>query len=153
MQLEILKRDQLDYVFQSLSIIAAIPVVFLQPVKSWALSQFSFTDSFYNGKLGLLIQILIVLATFVCYILIRKLKDNGTGKTAKNTENPWQNKVYKNPIGKKVTDVFLAKKGTKEYRKTSKLLKEAASHLKMEWLYVNRITITIGVFLVSLILF
>ena len=153
MQMEILKRDQLDYVFQSLSVIAAIPVLFIQPVKSWALSQFSFTDSFYNGKLGLIVQILLILITFVCYILIRKLKDNGTGKVAKNTENPWQSKLYKNFWGKKIVDVFLPKKGTKEYRKISNLLKDSASHLKMEWLYINRISITIVVFFVSLILF
>lgn len=152
MQLEILKRDQLDYVFQSLSVIAAIPVLFLQPIKSWALSQFSFTDSFYNGKLGLIIQIAIVLITFVCYILIRKLKDNGTGKTVKNVENPWQNKVYKNSIGKKIVDVFLPRRGTKEYRKITNLLKDSASKSKMEWLYVNRISITILTFFVSLLL-
>ena len=153
MQLEILKRDQLDYVFQSLSVIAAIPVLLIQPVKSWALSSFSFTDSFYNGKVGLIVQILMVIITFVCYILIRKLKDNGTGKNGKNTENPWQNKVYKNFIGRKIVDVFLPKKGTKEFRKVSNLLKDSASYLKMEWLYVNRITITIIVFIASMIFF
>ena len=153
MQLEILKRDKLDYVFQSLSIIAAVPVVFIQPIKSWALSQFSFTDTFYNGKTGLLIQIMIVFITFVSYILIRKLKDNGTGKTAKNIENPWQNKIYKNPVGKRIVDVFLPKKGTKEYRKIGKLLKDSASQSKMEWLYINRIATFILVFIASLILF
>ncbi len=153
MQLEILKRDKLDYVFQSLSIIAALPVVCIQPIKNWALSQFSFTDSFYNGKLGLIVQILIIMITFVCYILIRKLKDNGTSKSNVNTENPWQNKVYKNIIGKKIIDVFLPKKGTKEYRKTTELLKQSASKLKMEWLYVNKVCITILVFIVSLTLF
>ena len=78
MQLEILKRDKLDYVFQSLSVIAAVPVLALGMIKSWATSQFSFTDSFYNGKGGLIVQVLIILITFICYVLIRKLKDNGT---------------------------------------------------------------------------
>lgn len=153
MQLEILKRDKLDYVFQSLSVIAAVPVVCIQPIKDWSLSQFSFTDVFYDGKLGLIAQILIVIITFVCYILIRKLKDNGTGKSTQNTENPWQSKVYKNKIGKKIVDVFLPKKGTKEYRKITNLLKDSASKLKMEWLYVNRLSITVLAFVVSLLLF
>ena len=77
MQLEILKRDKLNYTFQSLSIISIIPMVMLEPLKSWALSNFSFTKSFYNGKLGMIVQIIILLVTFICYILIRKLKDNG----------------------------------------------------------------------------
>ena len=33
MQLEILKRDKLDYVFQSLSVIAIVPMLFLEPIK------------------------------------------------------------------------------------------------------------------------
>lgn len=153
MQLEILKRDKLDYVFQSLSVIAAVPVLFLGPVKSWALSQFSFTSSFYEGKTGLIVQILIILITFICYVLIRKLKDNGTGKSGQNLENPWQNKIYKTVIGKKIVDVFLPKKGTKEYRKISTLLKDSASKLKMEWMYINRMCICVLTFFVSLILF
>ncbi len=68
-------------------------------------------------------------------------------------ENPWQAKVYKNPIGKKIVDAFLPKKGTKEYLKVQKLLKDSASNLKMEWLYINRIAIAIVTFIVSLLLF
>ena len=102
MQLEILKRDKLDYTFQSLSIISIVPILALQPIKSWAISQFSFTAGFYNGKTGFITQILIMLLTFVCYLLIGKLKDNGsTSVNTKNTENPWQEKLYKIPLVKK----------------------------------------------------
>ena len=31
--------------------------------------------TFYNGKLGLIMQILIVVMTFICYLLVRKVKD------------------------------------------------------------------------------
>ena len=57
MQIEILKRDKLDYVFQSLAVIAVLPVLFIEILKNWAISNFSFTSSFYNGKLGLIMQI------------------------------------------------------------------------------------------------
>ena len=90
MQLEILKRDKLNYVFQSLSVIAIAPVLMLEPLKNWAVSNFSFTASWYNGKPGMIVQILILLITFVSYILVRKLKDNGsTALNTKNAENPW----------------------------------------------------------------
>jgi hypothetical protein len=52
MQIEILKRDKLNYVFQSLSIISILPVLLLEPLKNWCLSNFSFTGEFYNGKMG-----------------------------------------------------------------------------------------------------
>ena len=152
LQLEILKRDKLDYVFQSLAVIAALPILFLEPVKKWAVSQFSFTNSFYSGKLGLIVQILIILVTFVCYVLVRKLKDNGE-KVDVRSENPWQAKVYNNPIGRKIVDLVLPKPGSMEHRKTSDLLKMAASKIKIEWLYVNRIFITIMTLIVSFLFF
>lgn len=154
MQIEILKRDKLDYVFQSLSVISIVPILFLEPVKNWALSQFSFTGDFYNGKGGLIVQTLILVLTFVCYLLIRKVKDTSeTNAKMKNTENPWQAKLYKNRAIKKIVDMFMPKKGTKDERKIAKLLKDAASKLKIEWLYVNRITITIVTCIVSIFMF
>ncbi len=150
MQLEILKRDKLDYVFQSLSMIAAAPILFLDVMKNWAISQFAFTRQFYNGTGGFLAQIAIVILTILCYIFVRSLKDNGNVNTARNAENPWQKKLYdKKPI-KAFIDYIMPKDGTKEYKKVVGLLKDNASKLKMEWLYINRVTCTIIAFVVSM---
>ncbi len=154
MQLEILKRDKLNYTFQSLSIISIIPMVMLEPLKSWALSNFSFTKSFYNGKLGMIVQIIILLVTFICYILIRKLKDNGAVNIKlENNQNPWQAKLYNIKPIKKFVDLFIPKDGTRERRKIKDALKAAASKQKIEWLYINRLTLTVVVFIVSIIMF
>ncbi len=154
MQLEILKRDKLNYVFQSLSMISIAPVLLLEPLKNWAVSNFSFVADWYEGKAGMIVQILILIIAFASYVLIRKLKDNGsTGMNAKNTENPWQARLYKKVPIKKVVDLFIPKVGTKEYRKVQQNLKDAASPLKMEWLYINRITMAIVTCFVSIILF
>ncbi len=154
MQLEILKRDKLNYTFQSLSIISIVPMVMLEPLKSWALSNFSFTKSFYNGKLGMIVQIIVLLVTFICYILIRKLKDNGAVNIKlQNNQNPWQAKLYKMKPVKKFVDLFIPKDGTKERRKIKQALKDAASKQKIEWLYINRLTLTVVVFVASIIMF
>ena len=154
MQLEILKRDKLNYVFQSLSVISIAPVLLLEPLKSWAISNFSFTASWYEGKPGMIVQIIILILTFVSYILVRKLKDNGsTDMNTKNTENPWQEKLYKKKPIKKIVDLFIPKDGTKEYRKVNQLLKDSASSLKMRWLYINRISLAIVTFIASIIIF
>lgn len=154
MQIEILKRDKIDYVFQSLSIISIVPVLGLEPLKSWSISNFAFTAPFYSGKGGMMVQIAVIFLTIICYLLLRKIKNNGsTDKSTQNTQNPWQAKVYKNPIGKRIVNLFLPKKGTKEYINTLKLLKDSASKLKMEWLYVNRISIGILTFIISIFLF
>lgn len=153
-QLEILKRDKLNYVFQSLSVISIAPVLLLEPLKNWAISNFSFTSNWYLGKAGMIVQILILIITFLSYVLVRKLKDNGsTAMNTKNTENPWQEKLYKKKPIKKIVDLFIPKEGTKEYRKVQQLLKDAASSQKMEWLYVNRITLAIVTFIASILIF
>lgn len=154
MQLEILKRDKLNYVFQSLSIISIIPMLFLEPIKNWAMDQFSFTAPFYQGKQGLVVQMLVLIITFVCYILTRKLKDNGSVNTdMKNTENPWQAKLYKIKFVKNFIDLFMPKEGTKDFRKFKQHMKEAATKQKMEWIFINRIALTVLVFIVSVAFF
>ena len=152
MQIEILKRDKLDYVFQSLSVIAILPILFIETLKNWSLSNFSFTSSFYNGKLGFIIQIAIVALTFICYLLIRKVKDTTSNNNVKDAQNPWQQKLYKIPPIKKFVDLFMPKKGTKDYKKITNLLKDAASKDKMEWIYVSKISLAILVFILSLFL-
>ena len=147
MQLEILKRDKLDYVFQSLSVISIVPMLFLETIKNWSVDQFSFTKSFYMGKQGMIVQILVIVLTFICYTLTRKLKDNGSVNTkTQNTENPWQEKLYRKKPIKKFVDLFMPKEGTKD------LLKDAASPLKLSWVYVNRIVLFIVVFIASIII-
>ena len=154
MQIEILKRDKLNYVFRSLSFISIAPVLLLEPIKNWAVSNFSFVKNWYFGKSGMIVQILILVITFISYILVRKLKDNGSvNMDTKNTENPWQAKLYKNKIAKKIINLFLPKKGSKEYKKVKQLLTDAASSLKMEWVYINRIAIACITFVASIFIF
>ena len=154
MQLEILKRDKLNYVFQSLSMISIVPILGLEPIKNWAIDSFNFVSPFYLGKEGLTVQILILIATFICYILTRKLKDNGsTNMNTKNTENTRQEKLYRIPLIKKIVDLFIPKEGTKEARKLKTDMKNAASKDKVQWLYINRITLCIVGFILSLTFF
>ena len=153
MQLEILKRDKLDYVFQSLSVISILPLLALEPIKNWAVSQFSFTSSFYLGKQGMIVQILIVILTFLCYTLTRKLKDNGSTTIDTRPTNPWQEKIYKLPVIKQLVDCFIPKDGTKERRRLTNLIKDSATKDKIQWIYVSRILLTIVAFAGSLIVF
>ncbi len=153
MQMEILKRDKLNYKFQSLSVISIVPTLFLDVLKKWAVSQFSFTNSFYSGKSGFIVQIAILVLTFVGFILVRKIKDNNPANNTVNTQNPWQEKLYNIPVIKKVVDLFIPKKGTKDYRKLVELLKKAASKQKMEWLYINKMCLAVVVGVVSLFMY
>ena len=150
MQLEILKRDKLNYVFQSLSVIAIAPTILLEPIRKWAISNFSFTKSFYDGKQGMYMQILIMVVTFICYILIRKLKDNGSTKITENNQNPWEEKLYKKKPIKRMVDLVMPIEGTKEFRKVQKQIKDAGSKKKIRWLYIDKLVAYILTFVVSI---
>ena len=150
MQLEILKRDKLNYVFQSLSFIAIAPTILLEPIRKWAISNFSFTKSFYDGKQGMYVQILIMVVTFICYILIRKLKDNGSTKITENNQNPWEEKLYKKKPIKRMVDLVMPIEGTKEFRKVQKQIKDAGSKKKIRWLYIDKIVVAIIAFVASI---
>lgn len=153
MQLEILKRDKLDYVFQSLSIIAIIPVLCMAPLKNWAISNFGFTAQFYEGKLGLMVQIALVILTFICYFLTRKIKDTGGIKMEFKDQNKvWQVKLYQKPIIKKALDLIIPKKNTKERRKLTQLMKDAATKQKIETLYVNKVLICVVAMIITLLI-
>ena len=154
MQLEILKRDKLDYVFQSLSIIAIVPILFMAPLKSWSVNNFSFTSQFYDGKGGLMIQIALIILTFVSYYLVRKIKDTGSIKADFKDQNKvWQMKLYNKPIIKKIMDLIIPKKNTKENRKVKELLKESASKQTLETLYVNKVILFFITAILMVILF
>ena len=154
MQMEILKRDRLDYVFQSLSVIAIVPVLLMAPLKSWAVNNFDFTAQFYQGKGGLYVQILMVVITFVCYYLTRKIKDTGSLKVDfKDQKNVWQMKLYNKKYVKKFMDLIIPKKNTKDYRVLKLLMKESATKQRMETLYVNKVLLFMTVTILSIALF
>ena len=102
----------------------------------------------------MIVQVLIVILTVVSYIMTRKLKDNGgTQVNIATNDHPWQEKVYEKPLLKQVVNAFVPKKGTKDYRKMQKLMKDSASKAKMEWIYVNRIFLAIVTVIISIIFF
>ncbi len=154
LQLEILKRQKLDYYFKSLSNIALAPILFIIPLKNWAESNFASTVKFYEGKGGYAMQVFMLVLIFACYALLKKIKDNGdTARFRIRKDNPWQEKLYHIPVFEQLIDKLMPKAGKKEYVKIRKLLKDSASPQKMEWFYVNRVACAVLGFVVSLVLF
>ena len=100
----------------------------------------------------MIVQILLIVTTMVSYVFVRKLKDNAKVESVNLTSNPWQNKLYNKPLIKKFVDLFIPKKKTKEYRTKIKLLKDSASKMKLEWMYVNKITLFMAAALITILI-
>ena len=154
LQLEILKRDKLDYLFKSLTYIAVAPILLIHPLKNWALDSFASTAKFYEGSGGFLAEILLVALIFLSYSLIVRIKDNDDKQQTFNTNDAWQERVYRLPFIERIIDGLVPNTDKPAYVKITKLLKDTASTLKLEWFYVNRvICAVIGFFVTLLIVF
>ena len=151
LQLEILKRDKLDYLFKSLTYIAIAPILLIHPLKNWSMSNFASTAAFYEGKLGFLFEIIIVAMIFLSYSLITRIKDNVDKKVTFSTNESWQERIYRLPFVERIIDALVPDTDQPAYARASKLLRDTASTLKMEWLYVNKAIAAVLTFLVVLI--
>lgn len=152
LQLEILKRDKLDYLFKSLTYIAVAPILLINPLKNWAMNNFATTAAFYQGKLGFLFEIIIIAMIFLSYALIVRIKDNAEKKVSFSSSNTWQERVYRLPFVERVIDGLVPNSDQPAYARATRLLKDTASTLKLEWLYVNKVVACVLTFLVVLII-
>ncbi|MEG2348780.1 MAG: hypothetical protein RSB67_03950 [Clostridia bacterium] len=151
--LEILKQDKINYMFRSLTIIAVIPLVVIKPLQAWAESSFPALSNFYNSSIGFVMQSLIIISIFVSYMLLRIIREDAEEiKFDRVASVKWQEKVYQNRIVKLVVDAIKSSQHTKKNRKETALIKNTNAYLTIEWLYVNKLTAAIVVFVLVLVL-
>jgi hypothetical protein len=153
LQMEILKRDKLDYLFKSLTFIALGPILLILPLRNWAVNTFESTRDFYYGKFGFILQIVTLVLIFISYALLKRVKENNDRiKVESVKENPIQERIYRIPFIEKFIDNLMPNVSKKEYVRIRNLLKDTNSPYKMEWLYVNRIIYAIVAFFAMIFL-
>ena len=151
--LEILKRDKINYMFRSLTIIAVAPIVAIKPLQSWAETNFPSLANFYNSSIGFVIQSLIIVSIFISYIMLRIIKEDSEEIKFDRVANiRWQDKLYRNHFIKQIVDAFKPKEHTRKFRKDTELIKNTNSYLTIEWLYVNKLTAGLLGFILCLVL-
>lgn len=151
--LEILKQDKINYNFRSLTVIAVCPIIFIKPLQSWAENNFPSLTNFYSSTTGFIVQSLILISIFVCYLFLRILKEDSEQiKFDRVASIRWQDKLYRFEPVKVLVDAFKPKAHTSKRRKIENLIKSNNAYLTIEWLYVNKITAALGTFLVVLFL-
>ena len=103
--LEILKRDKINYMFRSLTIIAVVPIVAIKPLQNWAESNFPSLSNFYNSSTGFIMQSLIIVSIFISYLMLRIIKEDSEEIKFDRVANVrWQDKAYKVPFIKTLVD-------------------------------------------------
>jgi hypothetical protein len=150
---EILRREKLNYLFKGLTSIALAPIFFTKPVENWARDHFPSMNDFYTGKWGFLTKMLIFVVILVTYVLLRKMMENDEGKYAAKASRPkWEKKAYENLAWVRwLVDRFVPGSHTRKYFRQSTVLKETNSPLTLEWLYLQRIVLSVVCFVAVVI--
>ncbi|MFK4475622.1 Flp pilus assembly protein TadB [Paenibacillus sp. RC73] len=150
-QLELLRRNKLDYLLKSLNVIALAPVFFTMPIERWARSSFPSMDEFYQGKWGFITKLSVYIVIIVSYFLLQKLQQTDeTGYRAGKGRRVWEQKLYRLPIIRNVVDALIPQQHMPSYFQLTQLLKESGAEVKLEWLYIRRITLFIAGLVLSI---
>ena len=151
--LDILKRDKINYMFRSLTLIAVAPIFFIDILQSWSQSNFPALINFYSGSFGFIIKALILISIFVSYFALKVIKDDSKQvKFDRITQKRWQERVYKIPVIQKLVNAFMPAENTKKYIRKSQNIKGINAYLTMEWFYVNKFTYAIIAFVITLVI-
>ncbi|MGG4220032.1 hypothetical protein ABEW32_17645 [Paenibacillus jamilae] len=143
-QLELLRRNKLDYLLKSLNLIALAPVFFTTPIERWARSSFPSMEEFYLGKLGYITKLTVYIVIILSYFLLQKLQQSDeTGYRAGKGRRVWEQKLYRMPILRNMVDSLIPRQHMSSYFQITRLLKESGAEVKLEWLYIRRIALFI----------
>lgn len=144
---EINYRSKLSYQMRSMGPITLLPMFLALPLKNWSISSFPIALTFFNSTIGFFTEVLVYAIVLICYLLIRRMKnttENIHGMHVKEVK--WESALLeKVPLLNKLMVGLSPTPYTKKHFKFQKLLKDANSPLKIEWLTLHRCLITIGV--------
>lgn len=144
--LEMLRRQKLDYLFNSLSIIALAPIFTLKPLESWGKSNLPEMVDYFQGPYGFVVQIVLFLLVILSYKLINTLKSD-------YQHNEYDNGIYQRLLKIPVLAGFISILKNKQYNKALKygdLLKSVGMNQRVEHFYLRRIIYLIAALFVCI---
>lgn len=144
---EILYRSKLSYQMRSLGPLTLLPMFLALPLKNWVIKSFPISLIFFNSTIGFFTEVIVYAIVLICYLLIRKMKNTTENIHAMHVkEVKWEKALLeKVPFLNKIIVGLSPTPYTKKHFKIQKLLKDANSPLKIEWLTLHRCLITISI--------
>lgn len=134
--LELLKRQKLRYLFSNLSIIGMLPIFFIKPLENWAVNSMPEFIAYYKGAYGFVVQILLFLIVILCYQLINKMQTTRQDET--QLFGNFENKILRLSFVSSMVDRVIAKQYSKTKR-LEKLLIFSNTKISVEQFYLKRL--------------
>ncbi|MDM8533496.1 hypothetical protein QUF55_02225, partial [Clostridiaceae bacterium HSG29] len=147
---ELLRKERLDHLFKSLSLISVSPIFFIKPLEKWAIVNLPELGYYYEGAYGFIIQILVFILVIGSYIFINKMKNQK--KLTAYHEKTIVGKILEKQKIKRVINYLISKRYSK-YLKTKKQLKKAGYNKSIEEFYFKRLILGILLFVMTVFIF
>lgn len=148
--LELLRRRKINYLFKSLSVIAITPIFFLSAIENWAKINLPELRIYYEGAYGFVTQIILFILVILCYELINKMQshqEEGAGVRNKLEERllrvKWVEKAIHHLVNKDYSKAM-------RYEETLKTTGEKCS---LECFYIKRLLFAVIGLVVSFTIF
>ncbi|CAM3660996.1 MULTISPECIES: hypothetical protein [Paenibacillus] len=138
LNLELLRRERLSFLLQGLTAIALLPLLFTRPIEAWASHYFPAMDAFYASTTGWIVKIGLMVVVWLSYVLLRNIQELDASPKPTGRKR-WEKRVCEWPWMRWLVHRFGPSPGSREADRMVKLLKDTASPLRLEWLYVQRI--------------
>ena len=147
---ELLRKEKLEHLFKSLSLIAVLPIFFIKPLEKWAIVNLPELGYYYDGSYGFIIQILVFLLVIISYILISKMKTQR--KVVFYSEKTFIRKTIEKQRIKEFINFLISKRYSK-YLKYKKQLKRAGYKKSVEEFYFQRLLLGMLLFFLTIFAF
>lgn len=135
---EITKREKNNFLFSGLVFTCVMPIFGMKLIAMWAKS-ITELGTFYDGPMGMIVMVLVFVATFVCYELISNLRD---GKTEDEKEHPILERAAKIPVIRRLLTTAVNQNYSKALRINDDL-KMVGNHISPQAYLLERVSIGI----------
>ncbi|NLD50405.1 MAG: hypothetical protein GX660_24965 [Clostridiaceae bacterium] len=146
---EVLKRERLNYLFKSLSLIAIAPIFTIKLIEKWAVYNLPELKVYYEGAYGFVVQVALFIIVILCYQLI--------GRMQSNTENnPLVSGIEGKILRIRFISDFVDKMIEKNYTKSVKLsdlLKNTGTQIGVKQFHLKSICYFLLGFMVAFVVF
>ena len=131
---ELLKKERIKSLFQGFIPLVIAPILFVIPIKNWAIQVGEGIDVFYDGVYGTVAEILIFIGTIGTYHIINRMKETSIYQAGRTSI---LSNLIKIPYINHILDIFLNKNYGKTLR-IKKLLKDTGESLSVKEFILKR---------------
>lgn len=149
---EIFKREKLKYALRSLNVIAVLPVFFVKPIREWAGKSFAPLETFYTGRLGIILGVLTIAAAFLSYLTLKRIQRFDRSTKPDLDKKTLEERLYSKALHP-VVDRLIPRGYTKKRKNLEELIRCSVSRTNLQMLYTRRILTGIAVFVLGIVLF